>query len=316
MKRKIFLLNPRGFCAGVKRAIYILENLVKIYKNRIYVYQEIVHNKYLIDKFKKLGVIFENNINKIPENSILVFPAHGVSKKIEDIAKKKNFLVFDATCPLVKKVHFGIRKANLEKRKIIIIGNENHAEIQGSIGQYDKKENIYIISKSKQVKNIDISPIEKLSFFTQTTLSFEKTKKIVEKLKKKFPNLSGQKKDDICYATYNRQMAIKSIFSKLDLLIVVGSKNSSNANKLVESFKILSKKKSFLVENFSEIKKEWFIKKVNNIGITSGASTPENLVQKVVSYLKGWNIKVFEEQKTNTKELQKFRISKKFFKKE
>ncbi len=281
----ILLANPRGFCAGVKRAILIVENALKIYKKTIYVKHELVHNQYVINQLRNKGVVFVEKILDIPNNSIVVFSAHGVSKKTKEQAIKKQLIILNATCPLVSKVHKEVSQASKKNIETILIGHKGHPEVIGTIGQYNNTNGkIHLIESIKDINQLQIKKNnKKLSFFTQTTLSVKHTKSIIEALKKKFPYISGPKKEDICYATTNRQNAIIKLSKITDILFVIGSRNSSNSNRLAElgeEIGIFTKQ----IESFMDIKTEW-IKNKKYIGITAGASAPEFLVHQVTKYL-------------------------------
>lgn len=281
---KIFLANPRGFCAGVNRAIAIVEKALNIFGTPIYVHHDIVHNKYVVNSFQKKGVIFIEDLNIIPKNSIVIFSAHGVSKKIRERAIKKNFFILlDATCPLVNKIHKKVINASKKKIETIFIGHSGHPEVEGTLGQYENRNNIHLIETEKDAWNVNIKNKKKICFVTQTTLSRENTRNIMKILNRKFPYII-KNKNDICYATTNRQQAILNLAKKVDMILVVGSKHSSNANRL---FEIANKKTmfpSFLIESEKEIRSSWF-HNIKNIGISSGASTPEILVQNVIQKL-------------------------------
>ncbi|QFQ32884.1 4-hydroxy-3-methylbut-2-enyl diphosphate reductase [Buchnera aphidicola (Aphis fabae)] len=281
----VLLANPRGFCAGVKRAILIVENALKIYKRTIYVKHELVHNQYVIKKLRKKGVIFVEKISDIPDNSIVVFSAHGVSKKTKEKAIKKKLIILNATCPLVTKVHKEVSKASEKSIETILIGHKGHPEVIGTLGQYNNENSkIHLIESIEDINKLPIKKNNtKLNFFTQTTLSIKYTQSIIKSLKKKFPYISGPKKEDICYATTNRQNAVVKLSNITDMILVIGSKNSSNSNRLAELGRetgVFTKQ----IESFSDIKEKW-IKNIKYIGITAGASAPEFLVKQVVEYL-------------------------------
>ena len=280
----IILTNPRGFCAGVKRAILIVENALKIYKKTIYVKHELVHNKYVINKLRHQGVVFVEKISQIPDYSIVVFSAHGVSKKVQQEAIKKKLTILNATCPLVTKVHMEVLKASKKGIETILIGHRGHPEVEGTIGQYDNKDgNIYLVESVKDVNNLSVQNEQKLNFVTQTTLSVSNTRKIISSLKSKFPKIHGPKKEDICYATTNRQIGVLQLSKITDMILVIGSKNSSNSNRLAE---LGQETGTFtkLINSFIDIKIKW-LKNINYIGITAGASAPEILVTEVIQYL-------------------------------
>lgn len=282
----VLLANPRGFCAGVKRAILIVENALKIYKKTIYIKHELVHNQYVIKKLRKKGVIFVEKISDIPDNSIVVFSAHGVSKKTKEKAIKKKLIILNATCPLVTKVHKEVSKASEKNIETIFIGHKGHPEVIGTIGQYNKKNSsqIHLIESIEDINKLSIEKNNtKLNFFTQTTLSINYTQSIIKALKRKFPHISGPKKEDICYATTNRQNAVIKLSKITDMILVIGSKNSSNSNRLTEIGKetgVFTKQ----IESFLDIKEKW-IKNIKHIGITASASAPEFLVKQVIEYL-------------------------------
>ncbi len=281
--KKLILANPRGFCAGVQRAIDIVNRAVTLFGDPIYVKHEVVHNKYVIEKLKQKGVIFIEDIDDVPKNSIIIFSAHGVSTKVKEKSEKRGLKIFDATCPLVTKVHLEVHKYASENRDVILIGHKNHPEIEGTMGQFKSKSGkIHLVENEAGVEKINITN-EKIAYVTQTTLSVDDTKNIIKKIKIKFPNIVGPAKDDICYATQNRQDAVKSILEFCDCLIVVGSINSSNSKRLTE----LAKKQnivSYLVDNKNDIDVDKICQK-NTIGITAGASAPEILINEIVEFL-------------------------------
>ncbi|QCI17554.1 4-hydroxy-3-methylbut-2-enyl diphosphate reductase [Buchnera aphidicola (Acyrthosiphon lactucae)] len=280
----IILTNPRGFCAGVKRAILIVKNALKIYKKTIYIKHELVHNQHVINEFRQQGVVFIEEISEIPDYSIIVFSAHGVSKKVVQESIKKKLIILNATCPLVEKVHIEVSKSSKKGIETILIGHKGHPEVEGTIGQYNnKKGKIYLIESIEDINNLSVKNDQKLNFVTQTTLSITNTKNIITTLKNKFPKISGPNKEDICYATTNRQMAVRKLSKIVDIILVIGSKNSSNSNRLVELGKETGTVTK-LIDSFVDIKKKWF-KNINYIGITAGASAPEILVTEVVQYL-------------------------------
>ncbi|MBK4775610.1 4-hydroxy-3-methylbut-2-enyl diphosphate reductase [Candidatus Pantoea edessiphila] len=282
---QILLANPRGFCAGVRRAITIVEQAVEIYGAPIYVYHEIVHNYYIINNLKKIGVIFVKSLDEVPENSVLIFSAHGVSQKIKKEAKNSNIkILLDATCPLVKKIHMEVKKASRNGIEAVLIGHVNHPEVQGTIGQYENKSGgIYTISSIEDISKLILKNEKKINFMTQSTLSVDDTTKIIDKLRQRFPYITGPRKEDICYATSNRQKAVKCMAQYAELILVVGSQNSSNANRLVEVAKSIGKRAK-LIDSAKDIKKKWLLN-IKYIGITASASTPDVLVQEVIEYL-------------------------------
>ncbi len=280
----INLANPRGFCAGVDRAIMIVEKALEKFGAPIYVRHEVVHNKYVIDDLKKKGAIFVEEIEEIPEGSHVIYSAHGVSKKIREKSKKFNLIPIDATCPLVTKVHNEVNKMYDENYHIIMIGHQGHPEVEGTMGQIEKnspKASIHLIETVKDIDQLNINKDEKISYVSQTTLSVDDTKQIIDYLKIKFPHIKGPKGSDICYATQNRQDAIKLMIQDHDLIIIVGSKNSSNSNRLVEIAK-QNNVDSFLIDNPDEIDFE-LLKDKKNIGISAGASAPEILIDQIIT---------------------------------
>lgn len=280
----INLANPRGFCAGVDRAIMIVEKALEKFGAPIYVRHEVVHNKYVIDDLKKKGAIFVEEIEEIPEGSHVIYSAHGVSKKIREKSKKFNLIPIDATCPLVTKVHNEVNKMYDENYHIIMIGHQGHPEVEGTMGQIEKnspKASIHLIETLKDIDQLNINKDEKISYVSQTTLSVDDTKQIIDYLKIKFPHIKGPNGSDICYATQNRQDAIKLMIQDHDLIIIVGSKNSSNSNRLVEIAK-QNNVESFLIDNPDEIDFE-LLKDKKNIGISAGASAPEILIDQIIT---------------------------------
>ncbi|NVJ59825.1 MAG: 4-hydroxy-3-methylbut-2-enyl diphosphate reductase [Gammaproteobacteria bacterium] len=281
----ILLANPRGFCAGVDRAIEIVNRALEVFGAPIYVRHEVVHNKFVVDGLREKGAIFVEHIADIPANSICIFSAHGVSQRVKDEAVQRNLKVFDATCPLVTKVHMEVVRASRKDEECVLIGHKGHPEVEGTMGQYAKdSKGIYLVETVEDVQRLNVTNADNLHFVTQTTLSVDDTKQIIEALQAKFPNIQGPKKDDICYATQNRQDAVRDIAAQVDLVLVVGSQNSSNSNRLRE----LAEKqgtRAFLVDNASEIESDWLLN-VDRVGVTAGASAPEVLVEDVVARLK------------------------------
>lgn len=282
----IFLANPRGFCAGVERAIDIVEAALEKYGAPIYVRHEVVHNRFVVDALKSRGAIFVDELDSIPEGSIVIFSAHGVSQSVREEAAKRNFqIVLDATCPLVTKVHMEVVRQSKKGYECILIGHAGHAEVEGTLGQYKNQNGaIYLVENLDDVKALEINDPSHLFYVTQTTLSVEETIAIVDALKVKFPMIQGPKRDDICYATQNRQDAVKLLASKVDVMLVVGSVNSSNSNRLRELSDDLGTT-AYLLDKPELIDWDWF-KDVNNIGVTAGASAPDVLVKQVIDTLK------------------------------
>ena len=285
MDKEIKLANPRGFCAGVDRAIDIVNKALDIYGAPVYVKHEVVHNKVVVNDLKKKGAIFVENIDQIPDNSLVIFSAHGVSSEVEETTKSRNLNYFDATCPLVTKVHMEVIKHAKANRDIILIGHEGHPEVEGTMGRHvnSKNSTIYLVQDEKDARNLQIENTREIALVTQTTLSVDETIAIIDILKSKFPNINLPKKDDICYATQNRQDAVKQLALESDYIIVVGSKNSSNSNRLKE----LAEKcgcKSALIDEFADLDLEE-LSSYSNISITAGASAPESRVVEIAKSL-------------------------------
>ncbi|OOF71011.1 4-hydroxy-3-methylbut-2-enyl diphosphate reductase [Rodentibacter caecimuris] len=282
---KIILANPRGFCAGVDRAISIVELALEIHGAPIYVRHEVVHNRFVVNGLRERGAIFVEELNEVPDGAIVIFSAHGVSQSVRQEAKERNLKVFDATCPLVTKVHMQVARASRKGTKAILIGHKGHPEVEGTMGQYSNQEGgIFLIEGVEDIANLPVSQLDELTFMTQTTLSIDDTSETISALKEKYPAIQGPRKNDICYATTNRQQAVRELAKLSDLVIVVGSKNSSNSNRLAElasRMGVLSK----LIDDPNDIESTWF-ENVTTIGVTAGASAPEELVQSVISRLK------------------------------
>jgi 4-hydroxy-3-methylbut-2-enyl diphosphate reductase len=280
---EILLTEPRGFCAGVERAIGIVNRAIEMFDEEIYVKHEVVHNKNVIEELTKKGVVFIESLTEVPDKSILIYSAHGVSKEVTDIAQKKNLTIFDATCPLVTKVHFEIHKYARENIDVILIGHNGHPEVEGTMGQYKSKEGkIYLVESKADVETLEIKN-KKISYVTQTTLSVDDTQDIVDALKEKYPHIEGPKKSDICYATQNRQEAVKKILDLCDSLVVVGSQNSSNSQRLKE-IAVQYGKDAYLIDHESQLDINK-LSKSKVIGITAGASAPEHTVQALIRFL-------------------------------
>tara|TARA_B100001093_G_scaffold29448_1_gene25638 strand:+ start:119 stop:1066 length:948 start_codon:yes stop_codon:yes gene_type:complete len=284
--KEIRLANPRGFCAGVDRAIDIVNRALEIYGRPVYVKHEVVHNKFVVEDLKSRGAIFVEDIDEIPEESLVIFSAHGVSEEVEKKTNSRNLQYFDATCPLVTKVHMEVMRHARAEKDIILIGHEGHPEVEGTMGRHINKDlsNIYLVQDEEEAKVIQVQKPNNLAIVTQTTLSVDDTKTIIETLKNRFPNINIPKKDDICYATQNRQDAVKQLALESDYIIVVGSTNSSNSNRLKE----LGEKcgcKSVLIDSFDDLNLSELDGK-SRISITAGASAPEERVQEVAIALK------------------------------
>jgi len=280
---KVLLANPRGFCAGVERAIEIVERAIDKHGAPIYVRHEVVHNQFVVNNLKQKGAVFVDEINQVPENGIVVFSAHGVSQKVRKDANSTTSTIYDATCPLVTKVHKEVTRRQKQNHQVILIGHAGHPEVEGTLGQSNDIKNITLVESISDVETLDFPTGIDISYTTQTTLSVDDTKEIVESLESKFSQIQSPKKSDICYATQNRQDSVKAIINNSDMLIVLGSKNSSNSNRLREIAE-KNKKPAYLIDGVNDINPAW-LNGINSIGITAGASAPEILVQEVVSYL-------------------------------
>lgn len=289
----ISLANPRGFCAGVDRAIEIVEQSLDKYGPPIYVRNEVVHNKFVIESLKKKGAIFVNDLKLVPENSYLIYSAHGVSKKVKSDSDNFKLKSIDATCPLVTKVHKEVNHYLKNNYEIIMIGHKGHPEVDGTLGQDPTSKKMHLIEKVSDIHYLNISDENKIAYVTQTTLSLDETKDVIKELKSKFPMIEGPKADDICYATQNRQDAIKQILPQADILFVVGSKNSSNSNRLKE----LGEKKgipSILIDDMSDFNPTWLDNK-KNIAITAGASAPEILIKQLTKLIQSHSNAIINE---------------------
>lgn len=284
---QIHLANPRGFCAGVDRAITIVERALEMFNPPIYVRHEVVHNKFVVDGLKERGAKFVDELDEVPDDSIVIFSAHGVSQTVRKEAAARGLKVFDATCPLVTKVHMEVTRASKTGTECILIGHAGHPEVEGTMGQYDNPEGgIYLVESSADVANLRVKDPQRLYFCSQTTLSVDDTADVIDALRDKFPAINGPRKDDICYATQNRQDAVRDLASDCDILFVVGAQNSSNSNRLRELAEKVGAK-AFLIADENCIQKSW-LEGVQHIGVTAGASAPEVLVQRVITQLKAW----------------------------
>ena len=279
---KIILANPRGFCAGVDRAIEMVERALALHGAPIYVRHEVVHNKFVVENLRQKGAIFIENLVEVPTGSILIFSAHGVSQAVRQEAASRGFTLFDATCPLVTKVHNEVARLRAKGKEIIMIGHAGHPEVEGTMGQ--SLDSMYLVESPADVQLLEVKDEGNLAFVTQTTLSIDDTITITAALKARFPSIVGPKKDDICYATQNRQDAVKQLAKQCDVVVVLGSTTSSNSNRLREVAHNM-KVPAYLVDNATELKPEWFQGK-QTIGISAGASAPEVLVQAVIERLK------------------------------
>ena len=286
---QIVLANPRGFCAGVDRAIEIVDQAIEAFGAPIYVRHEVVHNRTVVEGLRDKGAVFIEDLTDVPVGSYLIFSAHGVSKKVQKEAVERKLTVFDATCPLVTKVHIQVAKHAQADREVILIGHAGHPEVEGTMGQYEKcteHGDIYLAETPADVKKIKVNNPANLAYVTQTTLSMTDTQVMVDALHEFFPDIQEQKKDDICYATQNRQDAVHDLAEISDIILVVGSPNSSNSNRLREIAEQLGKP-AYLIDTYQDMHKEWF-ERIDKVGVTAGASAPEILVQEVIKQLEAW----------------------------
>ena len=289
---ELIITNPRGFCAGVDRAIEIVDRAITMFGAPIYVRHEVVHNRFVVERLREKGAVFVEELEEVPNGATVIFSAHGVSQAVRQQAKTRKLQVFDATCPLVTKVHMEVVRNCKKGLEVILIGHAGHPEVEGTMGQINS--GMFLVESVADVKKLDVKNPDALTFVTQTTLSVDDTKEIINALSQRFPKIRGPRKDDICYATQNRQDAVKQIAKDCDVLLVVGSVNSSNSNRLREVAEAVGTQ-SYMVDGADDLQKNWF-KKGDRIGLTAGASAPEVLVQQVVDKLKQWGVKKTEEQ--------------------
>ncbi|MFJ4441668.1 4-hydroxy-3-methylbut-2-enyl diphosphate reductase [Pseudomonas sp. NPDC089422] len=292
---QIKLANPRGFCAGVDRAIEIVNRALEVFGPPIYVRHEVVHNKFVVEDLRNRGAVFVEELDQVPDDVIVIFSAHGVSQAVRQEAAGRGLKVFDATCPLVTKVHIEVAKYSRDGRECILIGHEGHPEVEGTMGQYDASNGgaIYLVEDEDDVAQLQVNDPDHLAFVTQTTLSMDDTSRVIDALRARFPNIGGPRKDDICYATQNRQDAVKQLAEESDVLLVVGSPNSSNSNRLRELAERMGTP-AYLIDGAEDMQHAWF-EKAQRVGITAGASAPEVLVQGVIEQLKAWGATGAEE---------------------
>jgi 4-hydroxy-3-methylbut-2-enyl diphosphate reductase len=284
---QIHLANPRGFCAGVDRAITIVERALEMFELPIYVRHEVVHNKFVVDGLRERGAVFVDELHEVPDDSIVIFSAHGVSQAVRKEAGDRGLKVFDATCPLVTKVHMEVTRASKMGTECVLIGHAGHPEVEGTMGQYSNSEGgIYLVESEADVANLTVKHPENLYYCSQTTLSVDDTADVIDALRDKFPHIKGPRKDDICYATQNRQDSVRDLAQDCDILLVVGAQNSSNSNRLRELAEKIGAR-AYLIADANCIQEAW-LEGVENIGVTAGASAPEVLVQGVVDKLKSW----------------------------
>lgn len=292
---QIKLANPRGFCAGVDRAIEIVNRALEVFNPPIYVRHEVVHNKFVVEDLRSRGAVFVEELDQVPDDTIVIFSAHGVSQAVRKEADRRGLKVFDATCPLVTKVHMEVTRYSRDGRECILIGHEGHPEVEGTMGQYDTANGgaIYLVEDEEDVRALSVRNPENLAFVTQTTLSMDDTSKVIDALRAKFPSIGGPRKDDICYATQNRQDAVKQLASESEVVLVVGSPNSSNSNRLRELAERLGTP-AYLIDGAEDLEKGWF-EGVSTIGVTAGASAPDVLVREVIARLREWGATGAEE---------------------
>jgi 4-hydroxy-3-methylbut-2-enyl diphosphate reductase len=285
---QIYLANPRGFCAGVDRAIAIVNEALTRFEPPIYVRHEVVHNKFVVSDLAERGAVFVEELKEVPDGSVVIFSAHGVSKAVEDEANAREITVFDATCPLVTKVHIEVAKFAHDGMDAVLIGHAGHPEVEGTMGRFNHRHGgqIHLVENEEDVANLSVNNPERLAFVTQTTLSMDDTARVIDALRHKFPSIQGPRKDDICYATQNRQDAVKDLASRCEIVLVVGSPNSSNSNRLRELAERMGCK-AYLIDNANEMNKAWFTDALS-VGVTAGASAPEVLIQEVLQQLQDW----------------------------
>jgi 4-hydroxy-3-methylbut-2-en-1-yl diphosphate reductase len=289
---QVFLANPRGFCAGVDRAIEIVERALELFGAPIYVRHEVVHNRFVVEDLRAKGAVFVDELDQVPSGGTVIFSAHGVSRAVREEATQRGLRIFDATCPLVTKVHMEVMRHRGNGTECILIGHAGHPEVEGTMGQADG--GMYLAESVEDVARLQVKNETNLSYVTQTTLSMDDTARIVAALRARYPGIKGPKKDDICYATQNRQDAVKALSKSLDLLLVVGSRNSSNSNRLREVAEGQGVR-GYMIDGPQDIQREWLVG-VGRIGLTAGASAPEELVQQVVARLREWGAEIIEEQ--------------------
>jgi 4-hydroxy-3-methylbut-2-enyl diphosphate reductase len=292
---QILLANPRGFCAGVDRAIEIVERAIEMFGAPIHVRHEVVHNRYVVDRLRGLGAVFVDELHEVPDGATVIFSAHGVSKAVQEEAARRGLAVFDATCPLVTKVHMEVARYSREGREVVLIGHQGHPEVEGTMGQYDATHGgrIYLVETPDDVADLPVRNPDRVAFVTQTTLSVDDTARVIDALRERFPALEGPRKEDICYATQNRQDAVKAMVKRCGVMLVVGSPSSSNSNRLRE----IAEKEGipgYLVDGPEDLQRGWF-DGCEAVGVTAGASAPEILVEQVVGRLREWGGEPAEE---------------------
>ncbi len=290
--KQVLLATPRGFCAGVDRAIEIVERALDMFGAPIYVRHEVVHNRFVVDSLRNKGAVFVDELTDVPDSGIVIFSAHGVSRAVQEEAEHRGLRVFDATCPLVTKVHLEVMRFSRDGHECILIGHAGHPEVEGTMGQFDASAGgaMYLVETVEDVKSLTVKDPERMAFVTQTTLSMDDTAAVIDALRERFPAIKGPKKDDICYATQNRQDAVKSLARQCDVVLVVGSANSSNSNRLKE-VAVRQGTVAYLIDSADDIDAAWLEHKLN-IGLTAGASAPEVLVEQVIARLKSYGVSV------------------------
>lgn len=288
MLMEILLANPRGFCAGVDRAIDIVERAIELFGAPVYVRHEVVHNRHVVERLRKLGAVFVDELDEVPDAAIVIFSAHGVSKAVRGEAERRGLRVFDATCPLVTKVHMEVSRYARDALDVVLIGHAGHPEVEGTMGQFDTGYGgaIHLVQNPEDVATLQVKDPRRVAFVTQTTLSMDDTARIIDVLRSRFPEMIGPRKDDICYATQNRQDAVKKLAHRCEVMLVVGSSNSSNSNRLREIAEHEGAQ-AYLIDGPEDIREEWLSDK-QTVGVTAGASAPEVLVQTVVQRLRAW----------------------------
>ncbi|MDH3389830.1 MAG: 4-hydroxy-3-methylbut-2-enyl diphosphate reductase [Gammaproteobacteria bacterium] len=296
---QVYLANPRGFCAGVDRAIEIVERALELFGAPIYVRHEVVHNRFVVEDLRTKGAVFVDELDQVPAGGTVIFSAHGVSRAVREQAAQRGLRIFDATCPLVTKVHMEVKRHRGNGTECILIGHAGHPEVEGTMGQADG--GMYLIESVEDVARLRVKDETNLSYVTQTTLSMDDTARIVAALRARYPEIKGPKKDDICYATQNRQDAVKALSKSVDLLLVVGSRNSSNSNRLREVAEGQGVR-GYMIDGPQDIRREW-LEGVGRVGLTAGASAPEQLVQQVIARLREWGAEIVEEQQGKTENI-------------
>ena len=299
MSMQVYLANPRGFCAGVDRAIEIVERALELFGAPIYVRHEVVHNRFVVEGLRAKGAVFVDELEQVPAGATVIFSAHGVSRAVREEAGRRGLRIFDATCPLVTKVHMEVARHRDNGTECILIGHAGHPEVEGTLGQADG--GMHLIETVEDVAKLRVKDETNLSYVTQTTLSMDDTARIVDALRARFPAIRGPKKDDICYATQNRQDAVKALARSVDVMLVVGSRNSSNSNRLREVAEVLGVP-SHMIDGPEDIRSEW-LSGAGKVGLTAGASAPEELVHRVVAKLREWGADIVEERQGKTEDI-------------